>query len=345
MEQTITMGKRIARLRKQAGMTQDALAQHLGVSPQAVSKWENDLSCPDISILPKLARILGITTDELLGEAPRAAAQEPETAEEPEEDDRPGIHVETSGDNQFDIHFDPPKGVGATFAFWVIGTGLLMLLGPVFGLQSIGFWNALLISGVVVFSVRSMRRGINFFNLMFFLGGCFTALSALSIIGITLDWNTVLPAMIVLFGLFLLLEQYRKKKYGRRRGFRFSGPDRAFSSDIRMDHGFLTYANAFGEDHYRVQAEEFAGGEIDVSFGEHELDFSGVERLAPNCHLTVNSSFGEITLLIPRRYRAELTLSKSFADADVHGAPDSQPEGVMHISANLSFGELTIRYI
>lgn len=61
-----TIGNRISKYRKMKGLTQEALAEQLGVSSQAVSKWENDLSCPDISLLPGLCAILGITTDELL---------------------------------------------------------------------------------------------------------------------------------------------------------------------------------------------------------------------------------------------------------------------------------------
>lgn len=61
-----TIGKRIAELRKNNNLKQDELAEVLGVSPQAVSKWENDISCPDIMLLPKLAKILGATVDELL---------------------------------------------------------------------------------------------------------------------------------------------------------------------------------------------------------------------------------------------------------------------------------------
>lgn len=61
-----TMGSRIAVRRKKMGMTQEELAVKMGVSAQAVSKWENDASCPDISLLPRLCRILGITSDELL---------------------------------------------------------------------------------------------------------------------------------------------------------------------------------------------------------------------------------------------------------------------------------------
>lgn len=62
----LTLGKRIAALRKQKDLRQDDIAQLLDVSPQAVSKWENDQTCPDIGLLPKLAQILGVTTDELL---------------------------------------------------------------------------------------------------------------------------------------------------------------------------------------------------------------------------------------------------------------------------------------
>ncbi len=61
-----TLGKRIANLRKNMNMTQETLSQMMNVSPQAVSKWENDQTCPDISLLPQLAKVLGVTVDELL---------------------------------------------------------------------------------------------------------------------------------------------------------------------------------------------------------------------------------------------------------------------------------------
>lgn len=61
-----TFGQRIAEKRKSKGYTQEQLAEILGVTAQAVSKWENDLSCPDIMILPTLAQKFDCTVDELL---------------------------------------------------------------------------------------------------------------------------------------------------------------------------------------------------------------------------------------------------------------------------------------
>ena len=61
-----SIGNRITKYRKALGITQEELASRLGLSSQAISKWECDTSCPDISLLPELCKELGITTDELL---------------------------------------------------------------------------------------------------------------------------------------------------------------------------------------------------------------------------------------------------------------------------------------
>ena len=76
-----TLGRRIARLRLAKTATQERLAKELNVSPQAVSKWENDINYPDISLLPDLARFLGVSVDELLSGA-SASAQEIAAAQE-----------------------------------------------------------------------------------------------------------------------------------------------------------------------------------------------------------------------------------------------------------------------
>ncbi len=61
-----TLGMMIAELRKEQGMTQLELAEKMGVTDKAVSKWERDLSCPDINSLPNLAAVLDVSVDELM---------------------------------------------------------------------------------------------------------------------------------------------------------------------------------------------------------------------------------------------------------------------------------------
>ncbi len=61
----MTFGQKIQEQRKLKGLKQDELAEKLGVSAQAVSKWENDVSMPDILLLPEIANIFGITIDSL----------------------------------------------------------------------------------------------------------------------------------------------------------------------------------------------------------------------------------------------------------------------------------------
>ena len=61
-----SIGETIAKLRKEKGMTQNQLAEKMNVTDKAVSKWERDLSCPDINTISKLADILDVSVEELL---------------------------------------------------------------------------------------------------------------------------------------------------------------------------------------------------------------------------------------------------------------------------------------
>lgn len=63
----LNIGENIRSCRRKMNLTQEQLAEKLGVSFQSVSRWENDLTYPDTELLPVLSKIFGITTDELLG--------------------------------------------------------------------------------------------------------------------------------------------------------------------------------------------------------------------------------------------------------------------------------------
>ena len=78
---TMTTGQRIAGLRKEQGLSQEALGAELGVSRQAIYKWESDTALPEIEKLVALARRFGVSVGWLLGveeaETPPCAAGEP----------------------------------------------------------------------------------------------------------------------------------------------------------------------------------------------------------------------------------------------------------------------------
>lgn len=72
---TIKINEQITFLRKQKGFTQEALARALGVTNQAVSKWESAQCCPDIQLLPDIAKLFDVSVDELLGYTPVSSSQ------------------------------------------------------------------------------------------------------------------------------------------------------------------------------------------------------------------------------------------------------------------------------
>ena len=90
MREQQTLGRRIQEGRRAAGLSQESLGERLGVSRQAVSKWESDASVPDLENLIAMSRIFGVTIGALLGVEP--------AAEEPTEEDSPEAPGGESGD-------------------------------------------------------------------------------------------------------------------------------------------------------------------------------------------------------------------------------------------------------
>lgn len=119
-EKNETLGRRIARLRLEYGMTQERLAMKMGVTAQAVSKWENDLSAPDIMLLPELARTLGVTVDELLegrkSQEIALAEPAPEPAPEPSRTDgsKPKkLHIQVDSSDGDVVNINVPLGMAS----------------------------------------------------------------------------------------------------------------------------------------------------------------------------------------------------------------------------------------
>ena len=118
-----TLGKRIAANRKSLCLTQDALAEQLGVTAQAVSKWENDQSCPDISMLPRLAAIFGCSVDALLGLSTASPVH-------PEAEDSDMDVVDR--DHLWEIKWELGKKRSIAVALWILLLGSYLAAGVYF---------------------------------------------------------------------------------------------------------------------------------------------------------------------------------------------------------------------
>lgn len=337
MEQTI--GKRIMENRKRLGLTQDQLAEKLGVTAQAVSKWENDQSCPDIAMLPMLADIFGISVDELLGRTVHKVYEgEIVSTEEAESE---GVHLEKDG---FELRFDAGRWGRLAFAVWVLLAGALLLAGQLLH-WDVTSWELLWPTGVLVFGVFSFFHRFSVFSAGCVLFGGYFLLSNIGVLNLGLGKNILLPVFFLLFGLSLLLSALRKNKRRPSCVVSWNGKENRKSAGYQEIADGFTFSASFGDEARRVCTPLLTRGKIDVSFGDYTLDFSGVEAVAEDCTVNASCAFGELVLLVPRRYRVKSAGNTAFANLGEDGHPDSDPAGTISLNADVSFGEIMIRYI
>jgi transcriptional regulator with XRE-family HTH domain len=333
MEQTL--GKRIVHNRKRLGLTQDALAERLGVTPQAVSKWENDQSCPDIAMLPRLAEIFGITTDSLLGlEAP---AKEAEVVTE----DVPGLHIDKN-DDHWEFKWDAGRKNYIGMAMWIISAAL-MLLAANFLDQQVSLWTALWTTGLTIFGILGLWCGSGILRLGCGLAGVYFIAGELWPRMFVLEKSYILPIFLLLFGLSLLTKAGKKKK---KPSFHITshGKDKRHS-EYEVEGEEFHCELSFGSRNQPVELPRLREGEAEVSFGELTLDLRGCGEFAPGCHLELDCSFGELTVLLPASVRAETSSSTAFGDFTVCGQPNPDAANLILVDASANFGEITLRYI
>lgn len=336
MEQTL--GKRIVQNRKRLGLTQDQLAEKLGVTAQAVSKWENYQSCPDITILPRLAEIFGITTDALLGRE-EAKIHQAEVVEEDRKND--GFHVQKGN---WEFTYDGGRRAALGPAVYVLGFGVLLLLSRI--LQwDVSFWSLLWPWSLAVFGFFGMLKRISFFDVGMFLLGVYFLLDNVDVLPFRLGGELVFPAVIVLLGISLLADALKKPKKARWHLHHNPGKSGKGKGNIDIDGESFSYSGSFGESTQRIDMPLLREGSISTSFGEFTVDLSGVKEVAGDCMVSANCSFGELTLLVPRCYEVCSYNAVSFAEIHISGQPDEHPQGIIKVDAHASFGEIVIRYI
>lgn len=342
-----TLGKRIVAHRKRLGLTQDALADILGVTAQAVSKWENDQSCPDITMLPKLAETFDTSTDELLGLEKKEVriteirSPEPQTEDEPPKE----MHMDSSG--SFEFQWDAGRKSSIGFAVWVLLVGLLML-GMHFGYPCpmyFTLWELLWTSALFVFGVFGLFPKFSFFRFgCAFFGGYFL-LETGGILRDSMHEALMIAILVLLFGSGLLFDALRKPKKGSFHMTHNGLPFGKRQNHCTCDGTCFDCATAFGENDYLIQLPTLSGGYANVSFGEMQVDLSGCEAITPDCRLELHCSFGELELLVPRHIRIDPVSSTAFASVDITGMPAPDAATVIHADCHAGFGEITIRYL
>jgi len=334
-----TLGKRIVANRKKVGLTQDQLAEQLGVTAQAVSKWENDQSCPDINMLPKLSQIFGISTDALLGNASTTRTYEAEVVQ-PEEEEPEGVHLQHGN---WEFKWDSGKKDSLMSAIYVLLVGVLMLVSKVLS-WDVSFWDILWPSALLVIGLRGLLHKFTFFRVGCTLFGGYFLLSNLQVIDLKFGNDMIFPVLIVVFGLSLLVDALRKPRKPRFKVVHRGGNGKKTKSEYEEDGEHFSYSLSFGEASRMVTLPRLSSGEANVSFGELVVDLTECEEIADGCEIDCSCSFGELVLKVPKEYRVQQNADTAFGDIHISGHPVSDPKGVIYVDGNVSFGEISVQY-
>lgn len=334
MEYKETMGKRISDLRKGKGMTQEQLAQLLGVTPQAVSKWENDLSCPDISILPQLAEALGVTTDELLGRTPLRISEGSDKCN-------------GKGHAHVSVRLRLNQAEKIIFALLLMGIGLIFLLNAFHVIElgeGVTFGSVLWPFLVACMGVMACRSELNPISIGLFLFGVYMLLFNLGIIPAQykLTWAMAWPVALILIGVTILLHFFLPKRKKEGGIFEVEKSDPVF--DCTDESGFIRIDSAFTSQTKCVETgAPFTGAKIDSSFGSLVLDLSQAE-IQNGALIDADVSFGSLTVRLPAFVGANAACKTAFGGYD---CPPGNPDAEIKVSLNgdVSFGKIEVEYV
>ena len=344
MENKETLGKRIAMLRKEKGLTQEQLAEKVGVSAQAVSKWENDVSCPDITLLPLLADILGVTVDELLGVKPIEPhviiLDKDETPKDEAKKNRPFTW-------EWNKHRSSAKWGTIAFCVGAILICLLFILRsfPQLGLfqnyDDVSAWDY--VWPIIIFTIGLISvRDHLIFGSLFMLWGVYEFLcSVIPVMGqYQIKWYVVLLVIAVIMLVKTIIGKNHLVKVAKPH----KDEDHTPRMDVTQENNYLEAEMSFGSGVVTYDGETLRGGSIEMNFGDYKVDLRNVVTFENDCLLKIDQNFGSLTVYLPSNVRLVKSSDTAFGSFATYGEPSPDAYQSIIIRADVNFGTLQVRY-
>ena len=291
-------------------------------------------------MLPRLAEIFGTTTDALLGIAREDSVREATVEPEPPE------QIQFRKGN-WEFKYENSRRGGIIFACFVLFVGILYLVSSILQWE-IGLWDIIWPCALLFTGINGLYPKFSFVGLGLTLFGGYFLVNQFLPIQIQPDNGVIVAVVILLLGGAILMDALKKPKKPR---YQFTihndhgSSDKTPRNDFHIDGTTFRYDAAFGDHDQAVTMPLLSNGMVNTSFGDFELDLSGVTAVDQNCYIEANTSFGDLTILVPSKFQVRCSSSAAFADLEITGKPDTVPQGIIQLNANVSFGHITVEYV
>lgn len=336
MEQQLTIGKRIATLRKNQGWTQEQLGEKVGVSAQAVSKWENDQACPDITIIPLLAELFGVSTDELLGVKPI----DPHVVILDKEKE---INPEDNKKHSFEFHYvDQWSGIMSCITAILVCVMLIIRsTTPLFNNPEYSTWSYIwpllvLGAGLIIARRNPIFGGalvlIGIYEFIWFAWG----------VPFEIKWYVILLILAVAYLIKILLVKLGVIK---NKTFQFTvNGENNKTAQYTIEDDTLIADLSFGSNHITYEHDTLKGMKIETNFGDHQIDLRNVKYFVNEPVFEVEVNFGNVIILLPSNVKLYKNSETAFAAMKVKGEASPNADQIAYLKGDVNFGNLEVCY-
>ncbi len=306
----MTLGEKIKIARNEAGLSQEQLAEKMGISRSAVAKWEANNGMPDIDNLKVLSNLLGVTIDSLVDES-----------------------------KSFEKGKEQHKKVGNAVkkinsVMWGIA---LIAVGVIFALNSLnitdvtlffdGWWTLFIIVPCVIGLFTEREKTGNIIGLII---GVFLLLCCQDILSFSLAWKLALPSIIVIIGLKMIFTGL------------FSNKANEIFAKIKASGGETKTGSAiFSGQDINYNGQVFEGAELSAIFGGVECNLRNA-IIEKDCAIKIEAIFGGIDILVPDNINVKVTSNCIFGGIS-NKTPARKEVPTLYITGTCVFGGVDIK--